>query len=103
VERIDRLVRVARADQFGRPPLPKDEFPPGEWLLERAQVLEVADKVPTPIVLGRHLMELGFEPGPTFGPVLAECYEAQLEGKFFSLEEGMILAERVISRRKNVL
>ncbi len=102
VERIDRLVRVARADQFGRPPLPKDEFPPGEWLLERAQVLEVADKAPTPIVLGRHLMELGFEPGPTFGPVLAECYEAQLEGKFFSLEEGMILAERVILRRKNV-
>lgn len=101
VIRIDRLVRVARADQFGRPPLPKDEFPPGEWLLERAQALEVTDQAPTPIVLGRHLMELGLEPGPNFGPVLAECYEAQLEGRFSSLEEGMALAARVVAQPKS--
>ncbi|MBW2712382.1 MAG: HD domain-containing protein [Deltaproteobacteria bacterium] len=98
VERIDRLVRVARADQFGRPPLPKDEFLPGEWLLERAQALAVTDKAPPAIVLGRHLKELGLEPGPAFGPVLASCYEAQLDGKFFSLEEGVALAKRLIAQ-----
>jgi tRNA nucleotidyltransferase (CCA-adding enzyme) len=101
VGRIDRLVRVARADQFGRPPLPKDVFEPGEWLLERARALEVDDKAPASIVLGRHLMELGLEPGPTFGPVLAECYEAQLDGKFFSLEEGIVLARKIIEKTEN--
>ena len=33
VHRIDRLVRVARADHAGRPPKQFDGFPAGEWLL----------------------------------------------------------------------
>ena len=35
VQRIDRLVRVARADHAGRPPKQFDGFPAGEWLLAR--------------------------------------------------------------------
>jgi tRNA nucleotidyltransferase (CCA-adding enzyme) len=42
-KRIDRLVRVARADHAGRPPKPFDGFPAGTWLLERARRLEVED------------------------------------------------------------
>ncbi|MGH7181173.1 MAG: CCA tRNA nucleotidyltransferase, partial [Nitrospiraceae bacterium] len=56
VKRIDRLVRVARADHAGRPPKLFDGFPAGEWLLERARRLEVEDQAPAPIVMGRHVM-----------------------------------------------
>jgi tRNA nucleotidyltransferase (CCA-adding enzyme) len=46
VKRIDRLVRVARADFGGCPPKPFDGFPAGTWLLERARRLEVEDRAP---------------------------------------------------------
>ena len=88
VRRIDRLVRVARADMQGRPPLPGDPFPAGDWLLERAEALAVKDSAPQPIVMGRHLIELGQTPGPHFKTILNKCYEAQLDGVFSSLEEG---------------
>ncbi len=98
VGRIDRLVRVARADQKGCPPRPFDEFPEGEWLLERARALSVADAAPVRIVLGRHLIELGQEPGPHFSAILNACYEAQLDGVFDSLDGGLDHARGVIER-----
>jgi tRNA nucleotidyltransferase (CCA-adding enzyme) len=89
VGRIDRLVRVARADQAGRPPKPFDGFPAGTWLLERARQLNVESQAPAPIVMGRHLLELGVPPGPEMGRFLNDCYEAQLDGIFATLEEGL--------------
>lgn len=98
VGRIDRLVRVARADHRGRPPLPFDGFPAGGWLLERAGELALAAAAPEPIVMGRHLIELGLEPGPHFGPLLEACFEAQLDGVFSDLEGGLAVARELISR-----
>ena len=92
VRRIDRLVRVARADMKGRPPLPGDPFPAGDWLLERAEALAVKDTAPQSIVMGRHLIEMGQTPGPHFKSILNKCYEAQLDGVFSSLEEGKLFA-----------
>jgi tRNA nucleotidyltransferase (CCA-adding enzyme) len=92
VQRIDRLVRVARADHAGRPPKPFDGFPAGSWLLERARRLEVEDQAPTPLVTGRHLLELGMLPGPHLGEVLDDCYEAQLDGLFTTLDGGLVFA-----------
>jgi tRNA nucleotidyltransferase (CCA-adding enzyme) len=89
VTRIDRLVRVARADHAGRPPKPFDGFPAGEWLLERARKLHVETRAPAPIVMGRHLLDLGIQPGPEMGRLLDECYEAQLDGLLSTLEEGL--------------
>lgn len=89
VTRIDRLVRVAEADYAGRPPKPYDGFPAGEWLLNRARHLAVDTQAPTPIVMGRHLLELGFQPGPEMGRVLDDCYEHQLDGVFSTLEDGL--------------
>jgi tRNA nucleotidyltransferase (CCA-adding enzyme) len=93
VKRIDRLVRVARADHAGRPPKPFDGFPAGEWLLEQARRLEVEDQAPAPIVMGRHVMALGVQPGPDMGQLLDECYEAQLDGIFSTLDEGIVFAK----------
>lgn len=89
VRRIDRLVRVARADHAGRPPKQFDGFPAGQWLLTRAQQLAVDRQAPLPIVMGRHLLELGVRPGPDMGRLLEDCYEAQLDGAFETLEEGL--------------
>ena len=96
VGRIDRLVRVARADAGGRPPLPTDDDAAGRWLLERAQALTLADRGPTPLVLGRHLIARGLEPGPAFGPLLDRCFEAQLDGEFQSLEGGLAYLDRLL-------
>jgi len=93
VKRIDRLVRVARADHAGRPPKLFDGFPAGEWLLERARRLEVEDQAPAPIVMGRHIMGLGAQPGPDMGQLLDVCYEAQLDGIFSTLDEGIVFAK----------
>lgn len=95
VGRIDRLVRVARADHLGRPPKPDDGFPAGTWLLEKARALAVDRKAPPPIVMGRHLLELGMHPGPAMGQLLDMCYEAQLDGVFSTLEEGIQYARRI--------
>jgi tRNA nucleotidyltransferase (CCA-adding enzyme) len=92
VRRIDCLVRVARADHAGRPPKPFDGFPAGEWLLDRARKIHVETQAPAPMIMGRHLLELGVPPGPEVGRLLDDCYEAQLDGLFSTLEEGLTYA-----------
>ena len=89
VGRVDRLVRVARADQMGRPPRPFDGFPAGDWLAGRANALAISAQRPTPLIKGRHLVVLGYAPGPAFGPLLEACFEAQLEGVFTDEEQGL--------------
>ena len=98
VSRIDRLVRVARADHAGRPPKPFDGFPAGQWLLARARALQIESQPPIRIVMGRHLVDMGVRPGPEMGRLLDECYEAQLDGAFSSLTEGLALAREKLAR-----
>jgi len=38
--------------------------------------------------MGRHLMELGIEPGPNYSYILKTMYEAQIDEKFRTLDEG---------------
>jgi tRNA nucleotidyltransferase (CCA-adding enzyme) len=99
VGRIDRLVRVARADACGRPPLPADSFPAGDWLLGRAAALDVTVAAPEPLVLGRHLRGLGAKPGPVFGRVLDACYQAQLDGEITDEAGGLALARRLLAAK----
>lgn len=94
VGRIDRLVRVARADRGGIPGS-NDDFPAGRWLLECARRLEIERSRPRPIVMGRHLIELGLAPGPRFGAILSTCYEAQLDGQFRDLSGGLRFARQL--------
>ena len=85
VVRIDRLLRVARADDEGRPPEKAGGTSCGEdlqWLAAAAERLRVAAAAPKPILQGRDLMALGYKPSPQFGVWLKECFEAQLDGAF---------------------
>ena len=88
VVRIDRLIRVAAADDAGRPPFPSEPGPL-KWLAEQAERLRVADSAPKPIVQGRDLIALGMKPGVEFGRILKSAYEAQLDGKFNDLKGGI--------------
>ena len=85
VVRIDRLIRVARADDEGRPPECAGGTSAGEdlaWLEAAAARLKIADSAPRPILMGRDLIAMGFKPSEQFGKWLSACYEAQLDGAF---------------------
>ena len=43
---------------------------------------------PPPLVLGRHLLELGVAPGPAMGTLLKAIYERQLDGEVTTLDAG---------------
>ena len=80
---IDDLAAVMRSDANGRPPLPSAEIHQRiDELVAKAHALELAVAAPKPIVLGRHLIELGRKPGPDFKPIIDAAFEAQLDGAF---------------------
>jgi tRNA nucleotidyltransferase (CCA-adding enzyme) len=41
-------------------------------------------------------MELGVQPGGDMGQLLDECYEAQLDGIFTSLDGGIVFAKSLL-------
>lgn len=94
VVRIDRLIRVAAADDEGRPPFPSEPESLA-WLAEQAKRLEVEQAAPKPIMQGRDLIALGMSPGVKFGVILKAAYEAQLDGKFFDLKGGIEYVKKI--------
>ena len=90
VNSLQQLGRVMRYDKRGRPPIDSTVCPSVDWLYERAEILRVANEKPKPLVKGRHLIELGRTPGKDFGPILDDLFEMQLDGKFSTLEEGLV-------------
>lgn len=90
----DLLYRVAKADSLGRNP---DWLPPEkhfgseaqEWFIEKVRELQIEKKAPEPILMGRHLIELGMTPGPKFKQILDAVYELQLDGKITTLEDAV--------------
>ncbi|MBA2621450.1 MAG: HD domain-containing protein [Acidobacteria bacterium] len=99
----DLLYRVSRADSLGRNPewLPREKWFDAraqEWFIERAKELKVEESAPKPILLGRHLIELGLKPSPVFGEILKSVYELQLDGKITNLEEAIAEAKKLIAK-----
>jgi tRNA nucleotidyltransferase (CCA-adding enzyme) len=87
-ETIERLATVMTADAYGRPPSPQ-MIPESVYeLLEVAEALQLESSAPKPILLGRHLIELGMSPGRDFGVILDAAFEAQLEGQFFDVPQA---------------
>jgi len=88
VERLDWLVWISTCDKLGRGSMVY-QMDAENWLLEKAKELEVLDSKPKPIILGRHLIQLGMTPGLNFGSILNSAYEAQLDGIFSDVENGI--------------
>ena len=84
---IQELVYVGYADRKGRG-TPWDGYPEGEELLEKARELSLTESKPMPLLMGRHLIELGMKPSRLFGVLLGEIFQLQLEGKIQTLEQA---------------
>ncbi len=96
---IEELVILAKADNFGRTTQEaiRKEYPAGEWLLNKATELDVLNKRPKQILLGRHLIAYGLKEGKIFKDILELAYQAQLEGRFFSEKEALVWLEDYLS------
>jgi tRNA nucleotidyltransferase (CCA-adding enzyme) len=92
---LELLARLARADCLGR----TGEFDCSamDWFVERARTLGVEHRPPAPLLMGRHLLELGVRPGPRVGDILRQVYEKQLDGQITSVEEGIAEAKRLLA------
>jgi tRNA nucleotidyltransferase (CCA-adding enzyme) len=57
--------------------------------LALAEQLAIASGRPAAILHGRDLIAAGMAPGPLLGALLQRAYEAQIEGAFTTVEEGL--------------
>jgi tRNA nucleotidyltransferase (CCA-adding enzyme) len=99
----DLLYRVAKADSLGRNAdwVPREKWYDSEaqeWFIQRVKELQVESTAPAPILMGRHLLEMGLTPGPRIGEVTRAVYEMQLDGRVRNLEEARIEAERMLEQ-----
>lgn len=97
----DLLYRVAKADSLGRnaPWVPQEKWygaEAQEWFINRARELDVEQRAPEPLLLGRHLLGLGLEPGPRVGEITRAVYEMQLDGRVRTVEEAIEEARKLI-------
>lgn len=89
---LDLLYRVARADCLGR----AGDFKPDaeEWFIARARKLGVEERAPDPLLMGRHVLELGLKPGPRVGEIIRAVYEMQLDGDVVTLDDAINAARK---------
>ncbi len=92
---LELLVRFGRADCHGRGGT--FDCSAMDWFLERALALGVEHAPPAPILLGRHLLELGVTPGPRMGEILRAIYERQLDGTVVTLDDAMAAAAEALA------
>jgi tRNA nucleotidyltransferase (CCA-adding enzyme) len=80
---LDELLAVMESDHLGRPPFISQETVVRIGQLRvAAKRLALEHAAPKPLVLGRHLIALGYQPGPQFGKALDAAFESQLDGAF---------------------
>jgi len=99
----DLLYRVAKADSLGRNPewLPPEKHfgsEAQEWFIQKVRDLNIEKKAPEPILLGRHLIDLGLNPSPQFKQILDAVYEMQLDGKVVDLTQALESARGLIKK-----
>jgi tRNA nucleotidyltransferase (CCA-adding enzyme) len=97
----DLLYRVAKADSLGRNAdwVPREKWygaEAQEWFIQRTRELEVERRPPDPLLLGRHLLELGLQPGPQIGEITRAVYEMQLDGRVRTLDAAIAEAKKLL-------
>jgi tRNA nucleotidyltransferase (CCA-adding enzyme) len=100
---LDLLYRVAKADSLGRNAewVPREKWfgsEAQEWFSQRARELAVEQQPPAPILLGRHLLEMGLTPGPRVGEITKAVYELQLDGRVRTLDDAREVAKKILSK-----
>jgi tRNA nucleotidyltransferase (CCA-adding enzyme) len=67
------------------------------WFRARIAALDLEVAAPTPLLLGRHLLALGVEPGPRVGQLTRLVYEMQLDDQVTTLDEAIDAARKLLS------
>jgi tRNA nucleotidyltransferase (CCA-adding enzyme) len=67
-----------------------------EWFWGNAQRLNIEESAPKRILEGRHLLEMGLEPGPQIGKIVNAVYLRQLETGFETMKEAEAEARKLI-------
>jgi tRNA nucleotidyltransferase (CCA-adding enzyme) len=83
IERVNlkELLLIAEADFMGRN-VDRDFDVIRTWFMEKVFSLGLdPDKKIEPLVQGRDLLKMGFQPGPAYTKTLAYAFDLQLEGK----------------------
>lgn len=99
----DLLYRVAKADSLGRNAewVPREKWfgsEAQEWFIGRVRDLEVENSAPRPLLMGRHLIEMGLSPSPQFKKIIEQVYELQLDGKISDIDSAVEEARKMITR-----
>ncbi len=91
---MNLLYRFAKADALAYGDASTIEE---EWFIEKARALGLEDGAPEAILKGRHLLEIGVQPGPQMGKILNQVYELQLDGLVTTFEQALEHARRLIA------
>ena len=94
---LELLARLAKSDCLGR--TGRFDCSAMDWFVDRARALGVQHEPPQPLLLGRHLLQLGLSPGPRIGQILSQVYEQQLDGKVHALEDAVQAAKAIIGEK----
>lgn len=81
------LYKLARA---------RGDLEAAEWFKTKMLELDVWSGPPEPLIQGRHLLELGLQPGPEVGKILEKLWIAQLSGEFTNFEQARTAAEKLV-------
>ena len=95
---LELLARLAKSDCLGRAPGTFD-CSAMDWFLERARAIGAHVGPPRPMLLGRHVLEMGVKPGPRVGEILKAVYEEQLDGTVTTLEDALDRARQIVATR----
>jgi len=94
-ERLDSLVIVSKADTesaiCAEPCLTKLDWV--EKVKSFVGTLEDQIELPEPLISGRHLIDMGFKPGPLFKEILNHISELQLGEEITTFEEALTIAK----------
>jgi tRNA nucleotidyltransferase (CCA-adding enzyme) len=50
--------------------------------------------------MGRHVLDLGLQPGPQVGEIIRAVYEMQLDGEVVTLDDAIEAARKIIEREE---
>jgi poly(A) polymerase len=69
-----------------------------QFVSDKLRTTPAAEIRPSPLLNGRDLIAMGYQPGPRFKEILAAVEDAQLEGKLRSREEAVRWVEHEFQR-----
>jgi tRNA nucleotidyltransferase/poly(A) polymerase len=91
---FDQLAEIHRADALAS----WGNLESYEYVMARRRGMAPEEVAPPALINGHDLIAMGYQPGPTFGEVLSQVRDAQLDGEVATPDEARGLARRLAER-----